>query len=94
MTEQTDFILYTTTSGDVRLQVMLLEESIWLTQKMMAELLDTTKQTISYHLTNIFKERELEENLVVKEILTTASDGKSYSTKFYNLDAIISVGYR
>ena len=94
MTEQTDFILYTTPSGDVRLQVMLLEESIWLTQKMMAELLSTTKQTISYHLNNIFKERELEENSVVKEILTTASDGKSYSTKFYNLDAIISVGYR
>ena len=61
---------------------------------MIARLLSTTKQTISYHINNIFKENELEENSVVKEILTTASDGKSYPTKFYNLDAIISVGYR
>lgn len=92
--QESNFLLYTTPSGDVRLDVMLLEESIWLTQKSMGELFSTSKQTISYHLTNIFKEGELEENSVVKEILTTASDGKNYATKFYNLDAIISVGYR
>ena len=92
--QESNFLLYTTPSGDVRLDVMLLEESIWLTQKSMGELFSTSKQTISYHLTNIFKEGELEENSVVKEILTTASDGKNYATKFYNLDSIISVGYR
>ncbi|WP_340077627.1 virulence RhuM family protein [Leptobacterium sp. I13] len=92
--QESNFLLYTTPSGDVRLDVMLFEESIWLTQKSMGELFSTSKQTISYHLTNIFKEGELEEKSVVKEILTTASDGKNYATKFYNLDAIISVGYR
>ena len=60
----------------------------------MAELFDTTKQNISLHIKNIFEEKELEENLVVKECLTTAKDGKKYKTKFYNLDLIISVGYR
>lgn len=89
-----NFLLYATPSEDVRLDVMLFEESIWLTQKSMGELFITSKQVISYHLTNIFKEEELKEISVVKEILTTASDGKNYPTKFYNLDAIISVGYR
>ena len=69
-------------------------ETVWLTQKLMAELFQTTKQNISLHLQNIFEEGELAENSVVKEFLTTASDGKKYKTAFYNLDAIISVGYR
>lgn len=60
----------------------------------MAELFDTTKQNISLHIKNIFEEKELNENAVVKENLTTAKDGKNYKTKFYNLDLIISVGYR
>ncbi|MBO5478842.1 MAG: virulence RhuM family protein [Clostridia bacterium] len=60
----------------------------------MAELFDTTKQNISGHIQNIFKEGELEENSVVKESLTTAKDGKNYKTRFYNLDTIIAVGYR
>lgn len=91
---QSEFILYTSPQGKVSLEVIVLDETVWLTQKGMGELFSTTKQTISYHTTNIFKEGELEENSVVKEILTTASDGKNYNTKFYNLDAIISVGYR
>lgn len=60
----------------------------------MGELYNTTKQDISYHLSNIFKELELEQNSVVKNYLTTALDGKKYKTNYYNLDAIISVGYR
>ena len=60
----------------------------------MAELFNTTKQNISLHLKNAFNDGELQENLVVKEFLTTAKDGKQYNTKYYNLDAIISVGYR
>ena len=69
-------------------------ETVWLNQLQMAELFQTSKQNVSLHIQNIFQERELEEGSVVKEYLTTAADGKSYRTKFYNLDVIISVGYR
>ena len=92
--QESEFLLYTTPQGDVRLQVLVQGETIWLTQKAMAELFKVSKQTISYHLGNIFSDGELEQNSVVKEILTTANDGKNYNTAFYNLDAIISVGYR
>lgn len=92
--QESEFLLYTTPQGDVRLQVLVQDETIWLTQKALAELFKVSKQTISYHLGNIFKDGELQQNSVVKEILTTASDGKNYNTAFYNLDAIISVGYR
>ena len=67
---------------------------LWLTQKALGELYNTSKQDISYHLNNIFKEIELEQNSVVKNYLTTASDGKKYKTNYYNLDAVIFVGYR
>ena len=67
---------------------------MWLTQQQMTELFLTSKQNISLHVNNIFKEGELDSNSVVKESLTTASDGKKYKTKYYNLDVIISVGYR
>jgi hypothetical protein len=70
------------------------DETVWLSQAQMAELFQTTKQNISLHVNNAFKEGELEPNSVVKEYLTTAADGKNYSTKHYNLDVIISVGYR
>ncbi|MEA1955219.1 MAG: RhuM family protein, partial [Campylobacterota bacterium] len=66
----------------------------WLTQNMIAELFDTTKQNISLHIKNIFEGGELEKVSVVKDFLTTAKDGKNYKTKYYNLDAIISIGYR
>ena len=92
--KNSEIILYTTPQGDVKVEVLVREETVWLTQKMLAELFQTTKQNISLHLQNIFKEGELEENSVVKDILTTAADGKNYKTKYYNLDAIISVGYR
>lgn len=70
------------------------EETVWLTQAQMASLFQTTKQNISLHVNNCFREKELDKNSVVKDFLTTASDGKQYKTKFYNLDVIISVGYR
>lgn len=91
---QSQFLIYQTETGNTKIDVRLENETVWLTQKVMAELFQTTKQNISLHLQNIFKEQELNENSVVKEFLTTASDGKDYKTNFYNLDAIISVGYR
>ena len=88
------FLVYSAEDGRIRIEVRLENETVWLTQQHMAELFRTTKQNISLHLQNIFKEKEMTEDSVVKESLTTAADGKSYQTKFYNLDAIISVGYR
>lgn len=78
----------------IRLEVRVENETVWLTQQQMAELFLTTKQNVSLHVNNIFREDELKEISVVKESLTTAKDGKRYKTKFYNLDVIISVGYR
>lgn len=89
-----EMVVYQTDDGMVRLEVRLENESLWLTQAAMAELFQTTKQNISLHLRNIFDEGELAEHSVVKEYLTTAADGKKYPTNYYNLDAIISVGYR
>lgn len=92
--KQYNFLFYQGKDGNTKIQVILGDETIWATQNSIAEIFETAKQNISYHLSNIFKDGELIENRVVKEILTTASDGKNYNTKFYNLDAIISVGYR
>lgn len=92
--KQGRIILYTTSGGNVSVDVYFEDETFWMPQATMAELFQTTKQNISLHLGNCFKSEELEEKAVVKEILTTASDGKHYRTKFYNLDAIIAVGYR
>ena len=78
----------------IRLEVRVEDETVWLTQQQMADLFLTTKQNVSLHINNIFREDELEEDSVVKESLTTAKDGKRYKTKTYNLDVIISVGYR
>ena len=78
----------------LKLDVRVENETVWLTQAQMVELFQTTKQNISLHTNNIFKEGELDPISVVKESLTTAADGKKYRTKFYNLDVIISVGYR
>lgn len=91
---KSNIIFYTTDDGKVKIEVRLEQENVWITQNAMAELFDTTKQNISLHITNIFKEEELNENAVVKENLTTARDGKRYNTKFYNLELIIAVGYR
>lgn len=89
-----NFILYRTEDGRTRVEVRLADETVWMTQAAMAELYQGTKQNISLHLKNIFTEGELSANRVVKEYLTTAADGKRYRTKFYNLQAIIAVGYR
>ena len=91
---KSEILLYTTQDGKQRIEVRLEDETVWLSQLAMAELFQTTKQNISLHLKNIFTEGELSEDSVVKEYLTTASDGKSYKTKLYRLEAIIAVGYR
>ena len=91
--QDNEIILYQPDST-VKLEVRLENETVWLTQQQMTELFLTSKQNISLHVNNIFKEGELDSNSVVKESLTTASDGKKYKTKYYNLDVIISVGYR
>jgi len=92
--EVTDFLIYTTPDGNVKVEAFLHDENIWLTQKRMAELFNVEVPTINEHLKNIFKSRELDENSVIRKFLTTANDGKKYMTIYYNLDAIISVGYR
>ncbi len=89
-----EIILYQTEDGRTRVQVRLQDETVWLTQQHMAELFQTTKQNVGQHLKSLFAEGELVQDSVVKDSFTTAADGKNYATKFYNLDVIISVGYR
>jgi hypothetical protein len=89
-----EIILYTTPQGDIKIEVFLQDETVWLTQRAMGELFGVETNTINYHLKEIFKSKELEEDSVIRKIRITASDGKKYLTNFYNLDAIISVGYR
>ena len=89
-----EILFYQTEDGRNRIEVKLEDNTVWLSQSLMAELFQTTKQNISLHIKNIFEEGELDPDSVVKEYLTTAADGKSYSTYYYNLDVIISVGYR
>jgi hypothetical protein len=93
METKNEIILYQP-DNTVKLNVLLENETVWLTQAQIAELFQTTKQNISLHTGNIFKEKELDRFSVVKDFLTTANDGKAYKTKFYNLDVIISIGYR
>ena len=88
------FVLYTAPSGQIRVDVLLQNESVWLTQKAIAELFGVQRPAITKHFGNIFDSGELEENSVSSILEHTADDGKIYPTKFYNLDAIISVGYR
>ena len=87
-----EIILYTTPQGDVKLEVIVQDETVWLTQKAMGDLFGVAKSTISEHLSNIFLSQELIESSVVRKIRTTAADGKNYNTLFYNLDAMISIG--
>lgn len=89
-----ELVIFETLDKEISLSVEILENTVWLTQNQMAELFKTTKQNISLHANNCFKEGELDKKSVVKESLTTAADGKNYKTKLYNLDVIISVGYR
>jgi hypothetical protein len=87
-------VLYTNTDGNVELRADVKKDTLWATQEQIAQIFGTTKQVISWHTVNIFKEGELNKISVVKESLTTAADGKRYKTNFYNLDSIIAVGYR
>ena len=89
-----NFLLYTTPTGGVRVEVFIQEETVWLTQKAIATLFGVGVPAISKHLKNIFEQGELIENSVISILETTAPDGKNYQTQYYNLDAIISVGYR
>lgn len=89
-----DFIIYETTDKVAKVSVRLEEETVWLTQKQLAEIFDTTKQNIGQHIKNILSDAELDKDSVVKFFFTTALDGKKYNTEHYNLDMIISLGYR
>lgn len=89
-----EIVLYQSEGANVPVEVSYMQGTFWMPQKLIAVLFGTSKQSISYHLGNIFKDGELEQNSVVKEILTTAADGKNYRVKFYSLDAILAVGYR
>lgn len=89
-----ELILYTTEDGRSQIKLRADQQTVWLTQLEMAELFDATKQNISLHLKNLFADGELDPEAVVKDSLTTASDGKRYRTQLYNLDAILAVGYR
>ncbi len=91
---ESDFLLYTTPDNKVRLEIFIKDKNIWLTQEKIARLFGVQRPAITKHLQNIFESRELRENSVSSILEHTASDGKTYQTKFYNLDAIISVGYR
>ena len=88
-----EIILYQPDSS-IRLEVRMEEETVWLTQAQMAMLFETTRNNVTLHIKNIFKENELDESTVCKDCLLTAADGKNYKTKLYNLDVIISIGYR
>jgi len=92
--QKSQIIIYQTEDGKTRVEVRFEHENVWLTQKLMAELFGTTKQNISLHLQNIFKGKELIQNSVVKDFLTTATDEKKYNTKMYGLEAVVAVGYR
>ncbi|MCD6206435.1 MAG: virulence RhuM family protein [Methanosarcinales archaeon] len=89
-----EFLIFTTQSGADGIEVRYEDETIWLTQKLMAALFDVTIPTVNEHLKNIFASEELQQDSVIRKFRTTAADGKNYNTNFYNLDAIISVGYR
>ena len=89
-----EFLLYTSPNGEVKVEIFLHNETVWLTQEKIAELFGVDRTVITKHLRNIFAVNELQEDSVCAKIAHTASDGKTYQTKFYNLDAIISVGYR
>jgi len=87
-------ILYQAEDGTTKIDVRLENENIWLTQAQLVELYQSSKSNISEHIKNVFEEGELDENSVVQKFRTTASDGKGYNITFYNLDMIISLGYR
>lgn len=94
MTNEFNFLIYKAPDIDVKINAVIKDDTIWLTQKSMAELFGCSSDNISLHLKNIFEAKELNKDSVTEKISATAADGKNYPTNFYNLDAIISVGYR
>lgn len=92
--QKSQFLIYEAEDGAIKIDVRFEDETVWLTQQLMADLFQSTKQNVGQHLRNIFDDGELVPESVVKKFFTTAADGKNYETNFYNLDAIISVGYR
>lgn len=92
--QKSRFLLFSSGDEKVFVDVYFRDETIWMTQKLMGQLFDCSSDNIGLHLKNIFNSKELEENSVTEIFSATAKDGKNYKTKFYNLDAIISVGYR
>ncbi len=92
--QTTEFLLYTAPNGAIKVEVLLADETLWLTQKRMAELFGVGVPAVSKHLKNIFESNELDPDSVISILETTAEDGKKYQTQYYNLDAVISVGYR
>lgn len=94
MENRQNIIIYKTQDGKAKISLCARDGSVWMNQNQIAELFDTSKQTISYHILNILKESELSENSVVKNYLTTASDGKNYEVAFYSLDMILAIGFR
>lgn len=89
-----EFLIFTQQAGEKGIEARYEDGTIWLTQKLMAELFDIDVRTVNEHLQNIFESQELDQNSVIRKFRITASDGKNYNSQFYNLDAIISVGYR
>jgi hypothetical protein len=94
MSTQQDIIIYNTQDGKAAVSLYAKDGVVWMNQNQLAELFDTSKQNISLHIVNILKEKELQENPVVKDYLTTATDGKDYNVTFYALDMILAIGYR
>lgn len=93
--EKAEIVIYKDTqNSDFQIEVRVEDDTVWLTQLQLAELFQTTRNNITLHIGNVFKEGELEQSSVCKDSLLTAIDGKKYNTKLYNLDVIISVGYR
>lgn len=94
MKDSGDFLIYQTENGVTKIDVRIQDDTVWLTQQQMAELYQSSKSNVSEHIKHIFEDGELAEEAVVRKIRTTASDGKNYSVTYYNLDMIISLGYR
>lgn len=89
-----DIVIYQSESGETKIDVRFQDETVWLTQAQLCELYQSSKANVSEHIKNIFEESELEQSAVVRKIRTTAADGKTYAVNHYNLDMIISLGYR
>lgn len=94
MSEEKNIIIYNTADGKASVSLYAKDGSVWMNQNQLAELFDTSKQNVGQHIANILTEGELQENSVVKNYFTTANDGKNYGVTFYNLDMILSIGFR